>query len=487
MAFGGILFFNIIFMIVCGVAITGVVSLLVSIVFAMIFIVNKLGGKPTKKRNIVISIVCTIIGVMFMIIPTMLFFIFKPDDVEIQTEQGTFVVAENIVNEFGYSINRDDVDMVKGMLKKWPELINYTFENKTPLGEAIGAESIEVAIYLLEYGVDVNLADNLDFDTSMTLATKNLKFTEREFNYAILNLLMDYDARMNDKISGTTPVQYLILYILEDLSVTKEEMKLLERFVNEGAYLTIEDMSGDDALACFEDEVQNKELTEVQEKEINAMRELLEKYYEQQKAGGDTVNMNELTFNELANILAEFEIADIPQEKIIELETGWEDYPEEVYESLNKMAILLSAAGEGRCDYQTWEWTPTSDKVYSFDMEAFDVGNMYAILFQGIESISKNSMIFTDVVQDDGQGYYDRKVSFRINGQQYEFKAEFGGDWYDAAILDYLNQILAENGSSRQLYFMNDGYQQIIVFYCDAEWAKQFTERTGCVLTNKVN
>lgn len=487
MAFGGILLFNIIFMIVCGMAIAGVVCLLVSIVFALIHIVNKLRGKPTKKRNIVISIVCAIVGVMSMIIPTILFFIFKPDDVEIQTEQGTSVVAENMANEFGYSINRDDVDMVKEILEKWPELINYTFENKTPLGEAIDAESIEVATYLLEYGVDVNMADNLDFDTSMTLATKNLKFRERNFNYAILNLLMDYDARMNDKINGTTPVQYLISYIIEDLSVTTEEMNLLERFLSEGAYLTIEDMSGNDALACFEDEVKNKELTEVQEKEISTMRELLQKYYEQQKAGGYGMNMNELTFNELANILAEFEIADISQEKIEELEKGWEEYPDEVYESLNKMAFLLSAAGEGRYDYKTWEWTPTSDKVYSFDVEAFDVGNMYAILFQGIESISKNSMIFTDVVQDDGEGYYDRKVSFKMNGQQYEFKAEFGGDWYDAAILNYLNQILAENGSGRQLYFMNDEYQQIIVFYCDVEWAKQFTERTGCILTNRIN
>lgn len=89
------------------------------------------------------------------------------------------------------------------------------------------------------------------------------------------------------------------------------------------------------------------------------------------------MNTNELSFRELADVLAELGIAEVSQERIEELENVWEKCPEEVLDSLNKMAMLLTEVGHGNYDYTTWTWTPSSNKVYSFDMEAFDVSSMY--------------------------------------------------------------------------------------------------------------
>lgn len=198
------------------------------------------------------------------------------------------------------------------------------------------------------------------------------------------------------------------------------------------------------------------------------------------------MNTNECSFKKLANVLAELGIAEISPERIQELETGWTEYPEEALDSLNKIAILLTEVGHGNYDYAAWTWTPSSDKVYSFDMEAFDVGSMYEIFFHGIQAISGQTLVFADVIQSDDEDDRGRKVTFKMNGKAYEFSARFGGDWYDLGILNYLNQILDEDNSDHKLYFMTDGYQEVIIFYCDAEWAIKFEGKTGCRLSAEV-
>lgn len=198
-------------------------------------------------------------------------------------------------------------------------------------------------------------------------------------------------------------------------------------------------------------------------------------------------NTNEMTYRELAELLAECGITGIREEVIAELETQWQEFPPEALDSLDKVTLLLSAAGEGRIDMQTRQWLPTSGQVYSFDMEAFDVADMYAILLRGIEAIGRGQIQISGVVQNDGEGYYDRSVAFSLNGKSCQFKPEFGGDWYDTGILDALNRELAAQGIPDRLYVTTDGYQQVIVFFCDARWAADFMQKTGCVLRDRIN
>lgn len=214
---------------------------------------------------------------------------------------------------------------------------------------------------------------------------------------------------------------------------------------------------------------------------------LLEHYYKDQQIGGLAMNCNEKTYQELAALLEGFGITDMSNEMLESLEQQWNEFPPEALDSMNKMALLLTEVSMGRYDFRSGAWTPTSNVVYSFDMEALDSGNMYEILFQGITSIAGEQLQISDVRQDDGQDYYDRKVYFTVGGVEHCFQAEFGGDWYDTRILDKLNQILEEQNASRRLWFMTDGYQQMIVFFCEEAWAQAFMEKTGCTLVTNTN
>lgn len=280
MAFGGVLLLNLILMIVFGMAAVGIVCLLLSAIFFIVHIVKKRCGAVQGKGKRIAATVLLIIGICSMIIPVGLYLIFYPNDkIVVQTPEGEATVREMQVKSFELAIGNDDAEEVEKLIKKKPALLYYTWDNVLPLGRAISAESVNVVTFLLEYGVDVDQADNLDFDTSMTYATRNLQKITEEESFEVLNLLISYGADMNETLSGISPVQYLIRYIAEDSSVSAEELKMLENFVLAGASLTQEDLGGKDAVELFEREAGHLELDEEQQAEFEAMRKLLMKYY----------------------------------------------------------------------------------------------------------------------------------------------------------------------------------------------------------------
>lgn len=152
---------------------------------------------------------------------------------------------------------------------------------------------------------------------------------------------------------------------------------------------------------------------------------------------------------------------------------------------------LLSMLGFGEYDFDTLEWTPTSDKVYALDMEVFNIGAMYPDFFAGLLSISGGELPITDVVQDDSgvdqeQGVGTVRVSLEYDGRPYSFELQGYFDWLDADVLREVNRILKQEGVERRFYAMTDGYQMLLVFYCDKAWADQFRRETGCRLYTEV-
>ena len=112
----------------------------------------------------------------------------------------------------------------------------------------------------------------------MTLACKELAANDPEENWAILNLLMDHDTNLNRDSGGITPIMNLITYIVSDAVISEDEHAILERFLLEGVYVTFENLKHEDALDIFEHEVSKQNFPEEQ-KEVTAMRELLNKYH----------------------------------------------------------------------------------------------------------------------------------------------------------------------------------------------------------------
>lgn len=194
------------------------------------------------------------------------------------------------------------------------------------------------------------------------------------------------------------------------------------------------------------------------------------------------------SYAEIAEILKELGIGGITDELITELENAYALMPPEIL--INKTATTLTYIGAGQIDYDTWEWVPDKNGVYTFDVEVFNLEKIYTFFLQGVSALGDGELNFTNIQEDlsdvnweNGTG--TRSVTFDWNGETYTLEAENMGDWFDLSVADQLNQIIISKGGEKRLYFTSDGYQECIIFYRDEAWAKSFEEKTGLELSDE--
>lgn len=197
---------------------------------------------------------------------------------------------------------------------------------------------------------------------------------------------------------------------------------------------------------------------------------------------------NQKSYAEIAVILKKYGIGGISDTLITRLEESAKNIPPEVL--LNKTAILLTEIGCGTTDYDTWEWTPFRNGVYSFDVEILNVEKMYTNFLLGIAAIGEGELDFKNITEDISgvdweQGTGKRTVSFEWNGCTYTLEAKCLHDWFDPNFAAELNKIIIAQGNGKRLYFTDDGYQQCIVFYRTNDWADAFQKETGLLLSEK--
>lgn len=195
---------------------------------------------------------------------------------------------------------------------------------------------------------------------------------------------------------------------------------------------------------------------------------------------GFTPAAQPVTYHRAAQILEEFGITP-PSEEIL---TELEEYGPNEY----AVGDLLYYAGAGEYDYETWEWTPAESGVYTFDLEVFEVSMMYTDFLRGVSSMSGGALEFNDVSEDNTAVDWDagtgtKTVTFELNGTAQTLRAEVMSDWFDPDFANALAQIVGTSEDGKRLYFYYDGYQMVSVFYCDAQWAREFSRATGCTLT----
>lgn len=200
-----------------------------------------------------------------------------------------------------------------------------------------------------------------------------------------------------------------------------------------------------------------------------------------------TMKCNNMSYKEIADIFKEMGIAELSDEEIkkIEEQCQWPGYGEDAF--MNKAANMLIFIGSGNYNYETRKWTPTSDKVYCFDAEVYDVDHMYTLFLQGISSINNGEFKITNINEDTEKVNYEegngtQKISFCYNDHSYSFDASVDNDWFDGNIINYMNDVFEKEGNPKRLYGMTDGYQECIIFYCTSEWADTFNEKLGCKL-----
>ena len=197
--------------------------------------------------------------------------------------------------------------------------------------------------------------------------------------------------------------------------------------------------------------------------------------------------------DEVAADLAAFGLY-VPDEVVNEIEdtyrmvevdeayAGMYDYYLE-YDPGFEYRMLLSSWGYGDYD-DDWNWIPTSDKVYAFDTEVFDMGCMYTDFLNGVIAISGGEFEITDIVENTDDVNYEEDsgtqvLSFRYNGTPYTFEAIYFGDWLDCEVIEFMNQVFETEGNPKRLLATDDGGQGCILFYNTPEWGDELEAATG--------
>ena len=151
------------------------------------------------------------------------------------------------------------------------------------------------------------------------------------------------------------------------------------------------------------------------------------------------------TYKELAEIFEKYEIQGTTEQMVDDLEQDYKEMPPEV--ELNKAAMLLTVLGQGEYDYENMTWTPYSNGVYTFDVEFFNVENMYTDFLTGVSSLDKEELDFKNIQEDTSQvnweeGTGKRTVTFEWKNRQFTLEAEVVDDWFDVSVANELNKII---------------------------------------------
>ena len=148
------------------------------------------------------------------------------------------------------------------------------------------------------------------------------------------------------------------------------------------------------------------------------------------------------------------------------------------YESDNQtMFEILLNLGMGDYHYDTGEWTPRSSQVYAFDAEVFDIGHMYTLFLQGVQSIVPD-VVISDIREDLSQMTLEmtpseteegiltdgkRSVSFLCNNHPYSIELESWGDWLNMNMLDFMNEVLEKEGCPNRLHVISHELDQLVI------------------------
>lgn len=116
------------------------------------------------------------------------------------------------------------------------------------------------------------------------------------------------------------------------------------------------------------------------------------------------------------------------------------------------------------------KFTPITDNVWHFDMEAIEDHGAYVYILQNIKRISANSFDITDI-----EDYVDIEegvawVKFLLNGVEHKWDLRVDNDWTDPEIFVKITQLCREENIPGNLTFFNTGGQDIVLGWAtDAE------------------
>ena len=202
------------------------------------------------------------------------------------------------------------------------------------------------------------------------------------------------------------------------------------------------------------------------------------------------VDPNAMSFSQIGETLNELGVP-VDGETLAKAEASWNELGQEELEAYNKVGRVLALMGKGSYDKKTKTFTPSSDKVFAFEMENGASDRSLKNFLEGVNAISGGAVKITNVKlsslsdKEKKSEVYQRTVQFKLNGKKCSYKAEFFYNWFDVSLISYINGVLEQQGDVNRLYYMDDN-STCEMFYCSSEWAEAFFEKTGCELMTEM-
>lgn len=172
------------------------------------------------------------------------------------------------------------------------------------------------------------------------------------------------------------------------------------------------------------------------------------------------------------------------EEKITE---NMASFPTEIYESMEREQIggmLLTQIAWLLYDGDEAKQSAEPRQFFTFDVECMDLDSMYTTFLNSFAEIAGEDLVITDIEEDTSKVDYEsgtgvQTISFKCNGKPYQYDATVYYDWFDVEMLAFMNKVISEQGTDKNLYITSDGYQECIVFYQTKDWASRFNKSLG--------
>lgn len=202
------------------------------------------------------------------------------------------------------------------------------------------------------------------------------------------------------------------------------------------------------------------------------------------------VDPNAMSFQQVGETLGDLGIS-VDEKTLENAETSWSGLTQEETEAYSKVGRVLALVGKGSYDKKSKTFTPSSDKVFAFEMENGASDRSLKNFFEGLNAISGGTVEITDVKlaslsdKEKKSEVYQRTIQFKLNGKKCSYKAEFFYNWFDSNLISYINSVLEQQGDGNRLYYMEDN-STCEIFYGSDKWAEDFFAKTGCELMTEM-
>lgn len=120
-----------------------------------------------------------------------------------------------------------------------------------------------------------------------------------------------------------------------------------------------------------------------------------------------------------------------------------------------------------------------TDDLYALDLECIEDEGAYVDIARQLSRITKGTLPLEDIEDQIDHEERSACLSFRLNGEDHRFDAEYENDWADPRLFSWMDRIAQRQGSRSRFWMIGDGGQCVLLMFKTPEECKALKKATG--------